>query len=82
MLMPQFKGEPTISYRGENLGRFDAVIPRIAANMTRYGTAIVRQMEMQGMYVVSSSMALARTRDKLRSMQLSKAGVAIPKTVF
>lgn len=77
------KGEPTISYRGENLGRFDAVIPRIAANMTRYGTAIVRQMEMQGMYVVSSSIAINRTRDKLRSMQLlSKAGVAIPKTVF
>ena len=77
------KGEPTISYRGENLGRFDAVIPRIASNMTRYGTAIVRQMEMQGMYVVSSSIAINRTRDKLRSMQLlSKAGVAIPKTVF
>ena len=77
------KGEPTISYRGENLGRFDAVIPRIAANMTRSGTAIVRQMEMQGMYVVSSSIAINRTRDKLRSMQLlSKAGVAIPKTVF
>ena len=77
------KGEPTISYRGENLGRFDAVIPRIAANMTRYGTAIVRQMEMQGMYVVSSSIAINRTRDKLRSMQLlSKAGVAIPKTHF
>ena len=77
------KGEPTISYRGENLCRFDAVIPRIAANMTRYGTAIVRQMEMQGMYVVSSSIAINRTRDKLRSMQLlSKAGVAIPKTVF
>ena len=77
------KGEPTISYRGENLGQFDAVIPRISSNMTRYGTAIVRQMEMQGMYVVSSSIAINRTRDKLRSMQLlSKAGVAIPKTVF
>jgi ribosomal protein S6--L-glutamate ligase len=51
--------------------------------MTRYGTAMVRQMEMQGMYTVSSSIAINRTRDKLRSMQLlSKAGVAIPKTVF
>ena len=77
------KGEPTISYRGKTLGIFDAVIPRIAANMTRYGTAIVRQMEMQGMYTVSSSIAINRTRDKLRSLQLlSKAGVAIPKTVF
>ena len=77
------KGDTSISYRGKNLGHFDAVIPRIAANMTRYGTAIVRQMEMQGMYVVSSSIAINRTRDKLRSLQLlSKAGVTIPKTVF
>ena len=77
------KGEPTISYRGKTLGQFDAVIPRISSNMTRYGTAIVRQMEMQGMYVVSSSIAINRTRDKLRSMQLlSKGGAAIPKTVF
>ena len=74
---------PTVSYKGEDLPRFDAVIPRIASNMTRYGTAIVRQLEMQGMYTVSSSIAINRTRDKLRSMQLlSKAGVAIPKTVF
>lgn len=77
------KSNPTVSYRGETLGHFDAVIPRIAANMTRYGTAIVRQLEMQGMYSVSSSLAINRTRDKLRSMQvLSKAGVAVPKTVF
>lgn len=77
------QSRPTVSYRGDTLGQFDAVIPRIASNMTRYGTAIVRQMEMQGMYCVSSSLAINRTRDKLRSMQvLSKAGVAIPKTVF
>lgn len=77
------KSNPTLSYRGAELGRFDAIIPRIASNMTRYGTAIVRQLEMQGMYSVSSSIAINRTRDKLRSMQvLSKAGVAIPKTVF
>lgn len=74
---------PTVSYRGKDLPHFDAIIPRIASNMTRYGTAIVRQLEMQGMYTVSSSIAINRTRDKLRSMQLlSKAGVAIPKTVF
>lgn len=77
------QNNPNLSYRGNELGHFDAIIPRIASNMTRYGTAMLRQMEMQGMYTVSSSIAISRTRDKLRSMQLlSKAGVAIPKTVF
>jgi ribosomal protein S6--L-glutamate ligase len=77
------QSHPYVSYDGENLPHFDAIIPRIASNMTRYGTAIVRQLEMQGMYSLSSSIAMNRTRDKLRSMQLlSKAGVAIPKTVF
>lgn len=76
------KDNPTVSYRGEDLGKFDAIIPRIAANMTRYGTAIVRQLEMQGVYTISSSLAINRSRDKLRSMQiLAKAGVGIPKTV-
>lgn len=77
------QGNVKLSYRGKELGYFDAIIPRIASYMTRYGTAIVRQLEMQGMYTVSSSISINRTRDKLRSMQLlSKAGVAIPKTVF
>lgn len=77
------KNNPTISYRGEDLGTFDAIIPRIANHMTRYGTAIVRQLEMQGVYTASSSIAINRSRDKLRSMQLlAKAGVGIPKTVF
>lgn len=76
------KNNPTVSYKGEDLSRFDAIIPRIAANMTRYGTAIVRQLEMQGVYSVSSSIAINRSRDKLRSLQLlAKAGVGIPKTV-
>src|SRR3989344_642066 len=76
------QNNPTVSYRGEDLGTFDAIIPRIASNMTRYGTAIVRQLEMQGVYTVSSSIAINRSRDKLRSMQLlAKAGVGIPKTV-
>lgn len=76
------KNNPTVSYRGEDLSKFDAIIPRISANMTRYGTAIVRQLEMQGVYTVSSSLAISRSRDKLRSMQLlAKAGVGIPKTV-
>lgn len=76
------QNNPTVSYRGEDLGKFDAIIPRIASNMTFYGTAIVRQLEMQGAYTVSSSIAISRSRDKLRSMQLlAKSGVGIPKTV-
>lgn len=76
------QNNPTVSYKGEDLGRFDAIIPRIAANMTKYGTAIVRQLEMQGVYTVSSSISINRSRDKLRSLQLlAKAGVGIPKTV-
>lgn len=76
------KNNPTVSYRGTNLGQFDAVIPRISASMTRYGSAIVRQLEMQGVYSVSNSIAIVRARDKLRSLQLlAKAGVGIPKTV-
>lgn len=77
------QNNPTVSYKGEDLMRFDAIIPRIATYMTRYGTAIVRQLEAQGIYTVSSSIAINRSRDKLRSMQLlARAGVGIPKTVF
>lgn len=77
------KNNPSITYRGLDLTQFDAVIPRIATYMTRYGTAMVRQLEMQGVYTASSSIAISRSRDKLRSMQLlAKAGVDIPKTVF
>lgn len=76
------QSNPTVSYRGRDLDRYDAIIPRIASHMTRYGTAIVRQLEMQGTYTISSSLAISRSRDKLRSMQLlAKAGVGIPKTV-
>lgn len=76
------RSNPTVSYKGEDLGNFDAIIPRIAAYMTRYGTAIVRQLEMQGVYSLSSSIAITRSRDKLRTMQLlARAGVGIPKTV-
>ena len=76
------KNNPTVSYKGEDLGKFDAIIPRIASYMTPYGTAIVRQLEMQGVYTVSSSIAINRSRDKLRSLQLlAKAGVGIPKTI-
>src|SRR5690606_32265805 len=64
------KNNPTVSYRGQDLGTYDAIIPRIASYMTRYGAAIVRQLEMQGVYTLSSSIAIVRSRDKLRSLQL------------
>ncbi len=77
------QSKPVVSYRGEELTGFDAIIPRIASSMTRYGTAIVRQFEMQGVYTPSSSIAITRSRDKLRTLQLlARAGVGIPKTVF
>lgn len=77
------KSNPAVSYHGEDLRGVDAVIPRVASYMTRYGTAIVRQFEMQGVYTTATSIAIVRSRDKLRSMQLfAKAGVGIPKTVF
>ena len=76
------QNNPTVSYRGESLSRFDAIIPRIASYMTKYGTAIVRQLEMQGVYTISSSIAINRSRDKMRSLQLlAKYGIGIPKTV-
>jgi len=77
------KDKPVIRYKGESLDRFDAIIPRIAQSYTKYGTAIVRQFESQGAYSPASSLAINRSRDKLRAYQvLAKAGVAIPKTVF
>lgn len=77
------KSNPFVTYRGEDLRNVDVIIPRIASSMTRYGTAIVRQFEMQGVYSTANSIAITRSRDKLRSLQLlSKYGVGIPKTVF
>jgi ribosomal protein S6--L-glutamate ligase len=76
------QSHPTVSYRGKELDQFDAVIPRIASYMTKYGTAILRQLEMQGLYTVSSSIAINRSRDKMRSLQLlAKSGIGIPKTI-
>lgn len=77
------KDKPVIRYKGETLDKFDAIIPRIAQSYTKYGTAMVRQFEFQGAYSVASSLAINRSRDKLRAYQvLAKAGVGIPKTVF
>ena len=76
------KSQPTVWYNGEPLTGYDAIIPRIASSMTRYGSMIVRQFEMQGIYTITSSISIVRSRDKLRSMQLlARAGVGIPKTV-
>lgn len=76
------KHQPMVMYDGKVLSGYDAVIPRIANSMTRYGSMIVRQFEMQGIYTMTSSIAIVRSRDKLRSMQLlARAGVGIPKTV-
>lgn len=81
--MTMEKGKPVIYYKGEALPKFDAVIPRIAQSYTKYGTAVVRQFEMQGAYTTASSIAINRSRDKLRSYQiLARQDVGIPKTVF
>jgi ribosomal protein S6--L-glutamate ligase len=73
---------PKVMYRGEEL-HFDAIVPRIGASITFYGTAVVRQFEMMGVFSVSESQAIARSRDKLRSLQLlSREGVGLPVTGF
>lgn len=77
------KGNPVVYYKGEKLEGVDAVIPRIAQSYTKYGSAVVRQLEMQGVYSTASSIAITRSRDKLRTYQLlARAGVGVPKTVF
>lgn len=77
------KGRPVVFYKGKPLTDVDAVIPRIAQSNTKYGTAVVRQFEMQGIFTTASSIAINRVRDKLRSYQLlAKSDIGIPKTVF
>jgi ribosomal protein S6--L-glutamate ligase len=77
------RSNPVVHYMGEQLDDVDVIIPRIASNLTKYGSAMVRQFEMQNVYTTTSSIAIVRSRDKLRSLQLlAKAGVGIPKTVF
>ncbi|MDF1581280.1 MAG: 30S ribosomal protein S6--L-glutamate ligase [Desulfuromonadales bacterium] len=74
---------PTIHYKGEDLTGFDAIIPRIGASITFYGTAVVRQFEMMGVYSVNESVAISRSRDKLRSLQLlARKGIGLPVTGF
>ncbi len=77
------KRKPHIYYKGDYLKDVDAIIPRIGASVTFYGTAVVRQFEMMGVFTTTDSEALVRSRDKLRSLQkLSRAKIGLPKTVF
>jgi len=74
---------PEIHYKGRRLDGFDAVIPRIGASITFYGAAVLRQFEMTGVYPLNESVAISRSRDKLRSMQLlSRRGIGLPVTGF
>jgi ribosomal protein S6--L-glutamate ligase len=75
--------KPTIHYKGEPLEGFDAVIPRIGASVTFYGASVLRQFEMMGVYPLNESVAITRSRDKLRSLQLlSRKGIGLPLTGF
>ena len=75
--------KPEIHYQGEELAGFDAIIPRIGASVTFFGTAVLRQFEMMNVYPVNESVAITRSRDKLRSMQLlSRKGIGMPITGF
>jgi ribosomal protein S6--L-glutamate ligase len=74
---------PEIYYNGEKLPLYDAVIPRIGASVTFYGLAVLRQFEMMGVYPLNESVAIGRSRDKLRSMQLlARDGIGLPVTTF
>ena len=74
---------PSIHYRGETLDDFQAVVPRIGASITFYGCAVLRQFEMMGVYPLNESVAITRSRDKLRSAQLlARKGIGLPVTGF
>lgn len=75
--------KPSIHYKGEELEGFDVVIPRIGASVTFYGTAVLRQFEMMGVFPLNESVAITRSRDKLRSLQLlSRKGIGLPVTGY
>ena len=75
--------KPEVHFKGNALDAFDAVIPRIGASVTFYGTAVLRQFEMMGAFPLNESVAIARSRDKLRSLQLlSRKGIGLPSTGF
>jgi ribosomal protein S6--L-glutamate ligase len=75
--------KPVVRFQGKSLPQYDAIIPRIGASISFYGTAVVRQFEMTGAFSVNESVAISRSRDKLRSMQLlSRKGIGLPRTGF
>jgi ribosomal protein S6--L-glutamate ligase len=75
--------ELAIHYKGKEIANYDAVIPRVGASITFYGTAVVRQFEMMGVYTLNKSDSILRARDKLKCMQLlAQQGIGLPKTVF
>ena len=75
--------EPDLSYRGRPLSPYDAIMPRIGASITYYGTAVVRQFEQMDVYTPNTSNGIANSRDKLRALQiLSRHDVGIPHTTF
>ena len=77
------QSRPAVRYHGKELPAYDAIIPRIGASITFYGTAVVRQFEMTGTFSVNESVAISRSRDKLRSLQLlSRKGIGLPRTGF
>src|SRR5579864_746399 len=77
------KRNPELFHKGEPVGRVDAVIPRIGASITFFGMAVVRQFEMMGVYCLNESQAIARSRDKLRALQvISRHDIGVPPTVF
>jgi ribosomal protein S6--L-glutamate ligase len=74
---------PMLRFGGKNLPLYDAVIPRIGASVTHYGLAVLRQFEMQGVFPLNESVAIGRSRDKLRALQLlARAGIGLPVTAF
>jgi len=75
--------KPEVHLEGKKLEHIDAVIPRVGASVTAYGTSVLRQFEMMGTYTLIESVALSRSRDKLRSLQLlSRKGIGLPVTGF
>lgn len=74
---------PSVMYQGKPLDNIDAIIPRIGASKTFYGTAVVRQFEMMGVFTPNESQAISRSRDKLRCLQLlAREGIGLPVTGF
>lgn len=76
-------GEPDLYYRGKRLSHYDAILPRIGASITYFGTAVVRQFEQMDVFTANSSVGISNSRDKLRSLQvISRHKIGIPATTF